>query len=329
MNRTNKNPPRPAPAEAGCRTGFFLVGPTASGKSAVAQLAAEDGGRAILSADSMLVYRGMDIGTAKPGVGDRGRAPHYGIDLVRPDENFSVGRYLRRVARQLQETDAGRGAALIVAGGTGLYVNALLYGLAPLPQGDPERRAYWSLRLREGGAAELREELRRLSPAMLDRLADADNPRRLMRALELAEAGIDSTARGWAFEGERPVLVGLRREPDDLSARIEQRVRAMFRAGLADEVRGLIERYGRLAETAERAIGYAEAMDVIAGRCTENEAIERAALRTRRLAKRQRTWFAHQADVVWVDVKPDTKEADIAGEVTAQWGKYGASKLSV
>lgn len=329
MNQTFQNPKCRATAEREGRCGFFLVGPTASGKSAVAQRLAESQGTAILSADSMLVYRGMDLGTDKPGPAERRQVPYYGLDLALPNESFSVGHYLERAAAELRGEDAGQTVPLIVAGGTGLYVNALIHGLGDVPPGSPERRAVWENRLKSEGVCALQSALSDLSPVLYQGLSDKDNPRRLIRALELAEAGVEQFPTGWEGARTSPPLVGIRRGADALNGRIEERVRNMFRSGLVEEVRGLLERYGALAPTAERAIGYAEAMAILSGQCGEMEAVERTVLRTRKLAKRQRTWFAHQVNVEWVEVTSGMDDDAIARKVAEEWGKHGARELSV
>jgi len=283
---------------------FFLVGPTAVGKSAVAQHLAEQRSASILSADSMLIYRGMDIGTAKPTVAERGDVPYYGVDLAEPDESFSVWDYRRHALEALAALPEGE--ELIVTGGTGLYVKSLIHGLEDRPGGDAALRTEWERRLADEGIGALQDAVRRAAPERFEALADKENPRRLIRALEAA--GAPHAVPSWT-SAEEPVVVGLSMEPELLNARIAQRVEEMYAQGLMEEVTRLLERDRPLSETARQAIGYAEAIELIEGQATQAEAVERTIIRTRRLAKRQRTWFRHQANVDWLEVAP---ESDVA-----------------
>ncbi|MBN1557347.1 MAG: tRNA (adenosine(37)-N6)-dimethylallyltransferase MiaA [Lentisphaerae bacterium] len=305
---------------------FFLVGPTASGKTAVAQHLAERGGYAVLSADSMLVYRGMDIGTAKPTAAERRRVPYAGLDLTTPDRPFSAAAYRRRALGALR-AHAAAGRPVIVAGGTGLYVKVLMEGLDAAPGPDAALRAAWENVLREQGVEALQAALRRQRPDLYAALDDPRNPRRLVRALEKAAAGAAGAAapRGPAPGGGRPA--GLRPEPALLKSNIESRITAMYRNGLLDEVARLLERYGGLGRTAAQAIGYAEAAAVLEGRLGRAEAMERTRLRTRRLAKRQMTWFRHQTRVCWIDVEAGMDTAAVARAVRAVWDAEGPSRL--
>lgn len=301
------------------------MGPTAVGKTAVAQWIAERYGFEILSADSMLFYRGMDVGTAKPAVADRARVRYWGVDVAGPGERFSVGAY-RQLARAAFEDTAARGVPLIVVGGSGLYIKSLTDGLDDSPAADLAARERWEQRLASDGAAALLVELRRRAPALADALRDRENPRRLIRALELADAGVREPPAGWRAAG-KAALAGLRMEPAALKARIEARVRDMFASGLLEEAGGLMES-GALGPTAVQAIGYAEAVACRRGECSLDEAIARTAARTRQLAKRQLTWFRHQADVRWVDVGPGASVESAAGQVLAEWARIGPVRLA-
>mgnify|MGYP000457008932 CR=1 FL=1 len=316
-------------APAGC--GFFLVGATASGKTAVAHCLAEQLGGEILSADSMLVYAGMDIGTAKPDAAARRRVRYHGLDLTTPDQPFSVGRYLASVRLSLADSPAARTprpeGGLLVAGGTGLYARALTQGLADAPPANPSVRAYWTDVLEEQGLEPLQAELQRRSPGLYGALADPQNPRRLIRALELAAAGLGRREPTWAAAAPSAPLAGLRRAPEDLNRRIEERVRAMFRGGFVDEVRVLQARWPQTSETARQAIGYAEARAYLAGALSLAQAEEQTVIRTRQLAKRQRTWFAHQADVRWIDAAPDEPAESLARRVLEHWRTHGPTAL--
>ncbi len=310
---------RPEPAA-------FLVGPTAAGKSAVAEWLAERHGCRILSADSMQVYRGMDIGTAKPAAGVLSRVRYDGLDLADPDAPFSVWAY-RTAALEALRQAAEAGERVIVAGGSGLYVRSLTHGLDRLPGPSGESRGRWQAELAAGGVAALQERLRRLSPAWLAALDDPANPRRLVRALELAEAGAAPPERRRAAEGGG-MLVGLEVPPAELNSRIERRVREMYGAGLLDEVRALRERWGCLSPTAAQAIGYAEALQVLDGRCRVEEAMARTVVRTRQLAKRQRTWFRHQARVTWIDAGGGAGLETVAARVWEAWARHGWTDIA-
>jgi tRNA dimethylallyltransferase len=315
---------------AGQSTAYFLVGPTASGKTAVAHWIAENHNYDILSADSMLVYTGMDIGTAKPSKEMRSRARYRGIDLATPDKPFSVWEY-RRYALDVLRRNSSGGRNTIVVGGTGLYVKALTDGLDAFPGSDPALRAYWSEALKQQGIEKLQEALREKSPSLYQSLKDKENPRRLIRALELADKGVGGMPvkrRTGNEEGDCTSVVGLNLPAPDLNARIDKRVVEMYRCGLMDEVRELLKKFPILSSTARQAIGYAEAADVIQERCSVDEAITRTAARTRQFAKRQRTWFRHQANVNWIEVQTEMEPEKIAGMVLQEWSKHGPMHIA-
>ena len=299
--------------------GFFLVGPTASGKSRVAQWLGERHGYVILAADSMQVYCGMDIGTAKPTGAERARVSHHGLDLATPDRPFSVSEWLAAVREAF--TAAGDRPVLVV-GGTGLYLRCLAEGFHARPPPDLAVRAHWEAVLAQAGVDGLREALRVRWPDVLAGLADPNNPRRLIRALEAAESGLEGI-RAWRDRPAHVPFVGLRLERDLLNSRIESRVLAMYDAGLVEEARHLQEQVAALSATASQAIGYAEALDVVAGRATRAQAMARTVARTRQYAKRQRTWFQHQANVCWVDVTPDIPVEVVASSVQTLWARQG------
>ena len=305
----------------------ILVGPTASGKSAVAYEIATSSRpvRPILSADSMAIYRGMDIGTAKPEPQERAAVPTYGIDLVDPDKPFSVGDY-RAAIQAATPALATCGAIPILVGGTGLYVRCLTEGLDSAAVLDPAPRAAAEALLEAEGLAALQAATCALNPDEYAHLRDPENPRRVVRAYELQTSGHPLPV---ATERPRPRIAGLRLRSEELVARIERRARQMFAHGLVEEVRALRERYPALSGTARQAIGYQEAGRVLDGQLPEEEAIRLTAIRTRQYAKRQMTWFRNQAEVTWVDVQPDDSPVKIAGKVLKIWATQGPTALKL
>jgi tRNA dimethylallyltransferase len=324
----------PTPGASGAFA-WFLVGPTAVGKTAVAQAIAEQTGAAVLSADAMLVYRGMDVGTAKPSPGERNGVRYLGLDLVDPDQPFSVGAWIAQVRAQLDASTALPASApvpgvlpgprdLLVAGGTGLYVRALTTGLDAVAS-DPDRRRYWNRRLAEEGIEALRSELFRRAPDARGQLDDPHNPRRVIRALEHLDA-CGALPSGWR-QAPRPRLVGLHLPRTALHARIAQRIDRMFASGFADEVADLRARHPSWTETARQAIGYAEVCDWVDGRRTLDQTKEQIAVRTRRLAKRQETWFRHQAEMTWIEIAPEETASAIAARVLTVWREHGPTPI--
>ena len=301
----------------------ILVGPTASGKSAVAQfLAQQTPPRPIISADSMAIYRGMDIGTAKPTAAERAAVPSFGIDLAPPDQPFSAGNYLAAIRAAIPAITAAQ-ATPIVVGGTGLYVKALTLGLDP-PPSNPELRAQAENILQTHGLPALQAATRALNPAEYAKLRDPENPRRVIRAYELLAAGHPLPRPS---DRPRPPMAGLLLPSDELHARIARRARQMFAHGLVEEVRRLRQTHPALSPTARHAIGYEEAAAVLDGRLTEETAIRQVTTRTRQYAKRQMTWFRNQADVRWVEVTPRDDTERLANKVRQIWSALGPTRL--
>jgi tRNA dimethylallyltransferase len=270
-----------------------IVGPSAGGKSAlgvaVARTLRASGRDAhVVTADSMQVYRAMDIGTAKPTPDERAGVEHHLIDLVEPTEGFTVDRWLA-LAEGLIERLRSEGVVPVVVGGTHLYAKALLDGLFEGPPADEALRA----ELASMGLAALRAELERVDPEAATRIHPNDE-RRTIRALEvqrLTGVTISEHQRQWDDRGrDDALLVILRWEPEALNRRINARVRAMVEAGLVEEARGLWER-AELGDQAGQALGYKQLVDHFEGRCTLDEAVEKIKIETRRFAKNQRTWL--------------------------------------
>jgi tRNA dimethylallyltransferase len=283
---------------------LVIAGATATGKTGLALRLADalriDGQHAeIISADSRQVYRGLDIGTAKVSPADRERVPHHGLDLIDPDESFSVADFATHARRALAEIAQSGGVGILV-GGTGLYLRAVARGLDTdeLPH-DAEVRARVESELTAGGLPAAADRLAILAPTLAAR-TDLRNPRRVARALEVAELRGDAPLpqlRGY----QGPVTwLGLSVDPATHRRWIADRARAQFEAGLIEEAKALRERYDP-ALPAFSAIGYREAWAVLDGTMTREEAIAEDARRNVAFAKRQRTWFKAEPDLQWLD----------------------------
>jgi len=280
-----------------------LVGPTASGKSEAGLRLAEELGCEIVSVDSMLVYRGMDVGTAKPTAADLGRVPHHMIDLVDPSEAFSVARF-RSEGRAAITAIRSRGRRPLLVGGSGLYVRALVDDLE-FPGTDPVTRSELEREAELVGAAQLYRRLSALDPTAAGKI-EPGNVRRTVRALEVAAITgrpFSDHATAWdRYPDDRLRAVGVRIERAVLMDRILRRVTAMLEAGWLDEVRGLQERgFGRWI-TATQAIGYAELVRHLGGELTLDRAVSTIVRRTGNLARRQMAWFVRDPRVRWFDV---------------------------
>ncbi|MEP7081524.1 MAG: tRNA (adenosine(37)-N6)-dimethylallyltransferase MiaA [Chloroflexota bacterium] len=276
-----------------------IVGPTASGKSELAMAVAGRLPVEIVVADSRQVYRGMDVGTAKPSRETRASVPHHLLDLAEPGEPFTVAQWVAR-AREVIPEIAARGRVPLLVGGTGLYVAALVEGHDYAGQAwDPQLRARLAAALEADGLEPLVERLSTIAPHVADAI-DAENPRRVLRALERVESGGGEPRRD-PYPG-RVSLIGLERPRTVLYRRIDERAAWLFANGLLEEVRALMNAgYGpELGPMTGH--GYAEAMRYVAGESTLEESIEMTARRTRQYAKRQITWFHRQARVQWMSV---------------------------
>lgn len=277
-----------------------LVGATASGKSALAlALARRDAAWELVSADSMQVYRGMDIGTAKPTLAEQAEVPHHLIDLLDPWEDGTVAWFQREARTAIADIEA-RGKRALLVGGTGLYVQAVVDDLE-IPGQFPEARAEVEA---EPDTTALHRRLVELDPVAAARM-DPANRRRVVRALEVTVgSGRRFSSYGPGLDATPPcafTLVGLARPTEDLNARIEARYAAQMTAGFLDEVAALRRDARGISRTAAQALGYRELLDHHDGRCSLDDAIERAVQRTRRFARRQRSWFGRDRRIAWLD----------------------------
>jgi len=286
-----------------------LGGPTASGKTALAvDLALEFGGE-IINADSMQVYRGMDVGTAKPGPQERGGVPHHLIDVVDPDEDFNVALY-RSLALPVLGDLAARGKVGFVVGGTGLYIRGLLGGLLHCPPANGEFRRMLHQDLKTQGMVVLHEKLKGLDPESAERIHPHDGVR-ILRALEvihLTKGRLSSMVEKHGF-GERPFhafKICLQMERKELYHRINKRCVRMVEGGLVDETEGLLERGYSPELKPMRALGYRHMIRFLKGEWDLETAIVQLQTDTRRYAKRQITWFRADRGVVWF--RPDGAE---------------------
>lgn len=281
-----------------------IVGPTASGKSDLAQDVAERCNGEIVSADAMQVYRGMDIGTGKVPSQQR-RVPHHGLDLIGPGEPYSAALF-QAYARERFADIAARGARPFLVGGTGFYVRAAIddYDFPPGDQTDNPVRERWRRFAEERGGDALWEELRRVDPQSAETIHPHE-VKRVIRAFELL-----ATGESYARQRERlrrlpqavdAVFIGLAVDPGVLRERISARVDSMMASGLVQEVKGLLDQGLREGITAPQAIGYKEIVAALDGRCTLDEAVADIKHATCRYAKRQRTWFRRDARIHWLD----------------------------
>ena len=275
-----------------------VVGPTASGKTELALALAERIGAEIVVADSRQVYRGMDIGTAKPTAEERRRVPHHLLDLVDPDQPFSVADWVR-AAREAIAGMAARGRLPLLVGGTGLYVSALVggYDFESVAAPPAELRERLLAELDAGGAEPLAQRLAGVAPEVAAR-TDLRNPRRVVRALERQAAGASSPAAA-PWTGPL-ILLALNRPRAVLYRRIDDRAAALFEQGLVEEVRGLLAAGYRADLPPMSGHGYAEAARVVMGEWSVERAIEVTARRTRQYAKRQLTWFRADRRIIWL-----------------------------
>lgn len=300
-----------------------IAGPTASGKTALAVALARRVGGEIVNADSQQVYRGLDVGTAKPTAEERAAVPHHLLDVVDPGEGMDAARFVALADAAIADV-AARGRIPIVAGGTGLYLRALLHGVAEAPGRDPALRARLEDEAARDGRPALHRRLAAVDPAAAAKIGPNDLVR-IVRALEIAAGGRTQSelfaAHAFAAARYRFRLLALDLPRAELHARIDGRVPLLFERGLLAETAALLARSGgRLPP--KLPIGYAEAAEVLAGRLEPSDAVQRVRIAHRRYARRQVIWLRREQDVRWLS--PPVDVAQLAAELAA-WRAGGAA----
>jgi tRNA dimethylallyltransferase len=295
-----------AGAPPGRRSALFLMGPTGAGKSELALTLAQRFPFEIVSVDSAQVYRGMDIGTAKPDAATRALVPHHLIDIRDPESNYSAGDFVREAGAAMRDIWR-RGRQPLLVGGTMLYFHALSAGLAQLPEADPKVRAQIDTEAAQVGWAALHAELARVDPPAAARI-HVNDPQRIQRALEVYRVtgrpitGLQQNRDRMTENFEVMEFAIAPHERSVLHARIEARFESMIAAGFLEEVERLRQRSALSAEhPSMRAVGYRQMWKFLAGQCGLNEATERAVAATRQLAKRQLTWLRRRQTATWLD----------------------------
>lgn len=287
------------------RPPILIAGPTAVGKSKMALALAEQIGGEIISVDSMQVYRGLDIGTAKPSAADRVRVPHHVIDVCDLTESFDAAQFARLAHRAVAKIRS-HGHVPILCGGTGLYFKAFLEGLDEMPSADVKLRA----ELETTPLEELLEELRERDPVTCGKI-DKKNPRRVIRAVEVirltGKPFSEVKTQKSEVRSRKPAFFCLTRQPEDLRQRINARVDEMFQRGLVNETRELLKHGLEQNKTAMQAIGYRQVVEHLRGQRSLADTIELVKTKTRQFAKRQLTWFRAQKGLQWVELGPEEK----------------------
>jgi tRNA dimethylallyltransferase len=282
---------------------IVIAGPTGSGKTALAlRIAAHFGGE-IVNCDSLQLYRGFDIGTAKTTVEQRQGIPHHLFDVLPPQEGYSAGEYTR-AAREVLAGISARNRLPLVVGGTGFYLRALLEGLPSLPAKDDALREGLAQREKRRPGS-LHKILSRLDPESASRIHTSDI-RKLIRAMELrllTHAPRPAPQSAAPLQGYRVLMLCLNPDREELAKRLEHRARQMFERGLLDEVRSLLVQGLSGEEKPFDALGYRQALQVLRGECSVEQAIESTTIATRQYAKRQRTWFRRSSDVPWIKME--------------------------
>ena len=309
-----------AGAPLGLEQVLAIVGPTASGKSDVAFSIAQRLVGEIISVDSMQVYRGMDIGTAKPAPEQRAQVPHHLIDVADISQPFDAAQFVSR-AREAVAGVQQRRRLPILCGGTGLYLRALLEGLGESPPASPDLRA----ELEATPLPVLLNELAARDPQTASQI-DSKNPRRVIRAVEvvrLTGKPYSLQRAKWDDQASSPaMIVGLLRERSDLVRRIDERVERMFERGLVAETKALLDAGLRNNRTALQALGYRQVVEHLQGSRSYADTVEVVKVQTRRFAKRQMTWFKRQCSVNWITVEAFASVDEVSSRVLETWERH-------
>ncbi len=305
---------------------WFLSGATASGKTAAGVCLARRLDAEIISLDSMSIYRGMDIATAKPTWVDREQVPHHLLDVVDPTEDYSLASYLSAAHRCVAEIRQ-RGKQVLFVGGTPLYLKSLLRGLAEGPPADWEFRRDVEEEVARVGVQALHDRLKQVDPLTATRLPEGDL-RRIIRALEVYKStGRPISHSQLQFDEGTPAeqcrVFVLRWPKEPLHARISARVDRMLEDGLIDEVRNLRTQYDGLSRTALQAVGYREIMEYLDGERSLEDAVDRIKTRTRRFAKRQGTWYRGLCECRFIDMAAELSPDDVARRIHEQGATVG------
>ncbi|HSY43326.1 MAG TPA: tRNA (adenosine(37)-N6)-dimethylallyltransferase MiaA [Candidatus Acidoferrum sp.] len=311
------NPSRSLSSSSSISRSIFIAGPTATGKSEIALVLAEKIGGEIISVDSMQVYRGLDIGTAKPDAATQKRIPHHLIDVCDLTEPFDAAKFVQLANQTVAEIES-RKQTPIFCGGTGLYFKAFLEGIGEAPPADPKLRA----ELETAPLEQLLAELRERDLAAYDAI-DKQNPRRVIRALEvirLTGKPFSSQRSNWTSRSatgntRTRVLHLFTRSVADLQRRIDARVDEMFRRGLVEETRELLKHGLAENKTAMQAIGYRQVVEHLRSERNLAQTIELVKIRTRQFAKRQLTWFRRHGNCQWIELQPKETVEQILARV--------------
>ncbi|MDG1510607.1 MAG: tRNA (adenosine(37)-N6)-dimethylallyltransferase MiaA [Mariniblastus sp.] len=299
---------------------WFLTGATASGKTKVSLELARILDAEIISLDSMAIYRGMDIGTAKPDSTQQSAVPHHLIDIVDPPESFSVSEYRDSALSKIREIHES-GKQVLFVGGTALYLKALLRGLFEGPPADWDFRKEIEQEIENSGAEFLHQRLAMIDPVSAHKLHENDH-RRIIRALEVyKQTGKPISHWQMQFDEGRQAdqcrVFTIRHDRPVLHQRIEARVEAMFSEGLVDEVRGLLERWSDIGKTASQAVGYREVIDFLSDKMSMEETVERVRVRTRKFARHQETWFRGMSECRILDLESEFDPSELAQKIAS------------
>ncbi len=302
---------------------WFLTGPTAAGKTGVGVELARRINAEIVSLDSMALYRGMDIGTAKPSLAQRGGVPHHLIDVLQPHEEYSLAQYVA-AAHRCMEDIRSRNREVLFVGGTPLYLKSLLRGIFEGPPADWEFRRRLREETNRHGAEWLHQRLAAVDPVAAERL-HANDTRRLIRALEVYEkTGRPISELQRQFDTGRDAetcrVFALNWPRRELHVRIDLRVEEMFTAGLVDEVRQLLQHPQPLSRTARKAVGYREVVEFLQDDCPLGETVRLVKSHTRQIAKRQATWFRGLSECRFIPIQVSIDPAEVAGRIEQAGG---------